>query len=80
MNYQAPLWDDEYTGPRWRYGLQYRPARYASVPDGWLLGSVRPSAEFAHGTIDYPRELTKYEAAAFELTPLGEVPGKETTP
>lgn len=63
-----PIWDDEYTGPRWKYGLSYRPVGYAQVPSGWIIKSNRPHAEFRFGTVDWPRELTDLEREHAELT------------
>ena len=68
-----PLFDDEYTGPRWRYGLTYRPAAGANVPMGFILMSHRQHPEYTYGTIDYPRALTSHEVQAFQLAELGEV-------
>lgn len=69
-----PPFDDTYTGPRWRYGLVYRPlvAGTANVPRGWILHSDRPHPQLRHGTVDFPRELTPEEVARYELLPLGE--------
>jgi hypothetical protein len=67
----APLlFSDEYDGPRWTYGLTYRPLSTATVPKGWLIDFAKPvpNAGFAFGTVDYPRELTPEEVRAFELT------------
>ena len=65
-----PIWDDEHTGDRWRYGLSHRPVGYGTVPDGWILQSDGPHPDFAFGTIDYLRELTAQEVEGYELTPL----------
>lgn len=67
------IYDDEYDGPRWRYGLTYRPPSGSSLPSGWIIWSDRKSSKFAHGTIEYPRELTPQEIAAYELVDLGKV-------
>jgi hypothetical protein len=63
-------WSDEYTGPRWTYGLTYRGLGTATVPEGWLIDATRsvPGNGYAFGTVDYPRELTDTELKAFELT------------
>ena len=66
----AQLFDDTYTGPRWTYGLKFRPLRYANVPDGWIIFSDRPCTGFGHGCVDYPRELTADEVDSFQLTRL----------
>lgn len=62
------VFNDSYVGPRWTYGLTYRPAGYASVPNGWVLGSVRPHEDFRHGIIDYPFELPDKDVNSYELT------------
>lgn len=64
--------DDTYDGPRWTYGLSYRPLAYASVPAGWIIGSNRPHPAYHFGTVQYPRELTAAELDAFELQPVSE--------
>mgnify|MGYP001561317159 CR=1 FL=1 len=65
-----PLYDDEYTGPRWRYGITYRPVDLSGVPPGFIVGSHRPDQRFPRfGTIAYPRELSAREIKQFELTP-----------
>jgi hypothetical protein len=61
------LFDEDYKGPRWTYGLTYRPATGRNIPDGFIIWSNRPHPKYAHGTIDYPRELTQHEVDAFEL-------------
>jgi len=62
-----PLWSDEYTGPRWTYGLTYRPLGVATVPRGFILGSQRTHPLYPFGTIDYPRELTHQEITGYQL-------------
>lgn len=61
------LFDDTYQGKRWTYGLRYRPAGYANIPDGWIISSDKPRTDYPHGSIDYPRELTAEEVEAFQL-------------
>lgn len=68
----ALTFDDTYTGPRWTYGLHYRPAGYGSVPPGRIIGADRAHPRYRHGTIAYPRELTEREVAAFELEPVAD--------
>lgn len=65
------LYSDTYQGPRWVYGLRHRPLNASTVPPGWIVWSDRDHAAFAHGTVDYPRQLTVDEVAGFELVPLG---------
>ena len=69
----ALVMDSTYDGPRWRYGLSYRPVGYAQVPDGWIIQSDRKDPKFNHGTIDYPFELSANDVRQFELTPVGKV-------
>lgn len=62
------LFDDEYTGPRFTYGMIFRPASIGTVPDGRIVDSNKSSPDFpVFGTIDYPRELTEDELYRFEL-------------
>lgn len=68
------IFSDEYTGPRYRYGLTYRPIAVGAVPAGWIIGSQRPHARFRYGTIDYPQQLPEGQAQSYELT-LVEVEG-----
>jgi hypothetical protein len=63
-------YDDTYTGPRWVYGLSYRPLSSSNVPRDWILFSDRPHPNFRHGTVQYARQLTSGEIAAFQLTPF----------
>jgi len=69
------VWDAEYKGPRWRYGLTYRPAGFAQVPDGRIGGADHPDSRFRHGTIDYPFEVDAKSVYRFELTLVAELPG-----
>lgn len=60
----------------WRYGLQYRPADFASVPKGFLrveeaTGDARSHAR--HGIVIYGRPLTAEEIKSFELIPHSDV-------
>lgn len=64
------LFDDKYTGTRYRYGLTYRPPAYANIPAGWIVFSNRTDPKFKFGTIDYPRQLTEHEIESYELTPV----------
>jgi hypothetical protein len=69
------LYDDTYRGPRYTYGLRYRPLGYAQVPPGWIIRSDRPHPEYPHGTVDYPRPLSPEEARGYELTLVAETAG-----
>lgn len=76
------LYDDSYQGPRWRYGLQYRPiTSYLGCRDlatderiPWILFSGRPSADprcRTFGTFDCAMELSPFTCEQFSLVPLG---------
>lgn len=66
------IFDDEYRGPRYRYGLIARPPSIGAVPPGYIIGSERKSTDFRFGTIDYPRRLTDEEVYRYELVFVGE--------
>lgn len=62
------LWDNEYTGPRWRYGITLRPVNAYTIPHGFILQSGRLHPDYrSFGTIDYPRELDVDECARHDL-------------
>ena len=62
MNNHTPIFDDRYNGPRWTYGLRYRPIDAASIPQDYILWSDRAHPHYSQfGTIDYPRELSPDE-------------------
>jgi len=65
---ERPMWSDEYSGPRWTYGLTYRPVGYATVPKGFLLGSSKEHPDFRFGTIDYPFQIDAVTAHQMDLT------------
>ena len=67
------LYDDTYTGRRWRYGLVYRPLTAASAPKGWIIFSLKKSQQYPYGTVDFPRPLTEDEVTGYQLEPEGEV-------
>lgn len=64
------IYDHEYKGIRYVYGLSYRPAAFANLPDGRIIGADRADARFRFGTVAYPRQLTEREVAGYELTPV----------
>lgn len=66
------LYDDEFTGPRYRYGLHSRPLSPGAVPKGFIVHSDRPHPDFRHGTLDYPVKLPDDRADNFELVFIGE--------
>lgn len=63
----AMLYNDTYTGPRWRYGLIFRPMAGCHVPKGWIVWSDKKDPAYRWGTVDYPFELPADQVAAFEL-------------
>ena len=74
---QDRLFSADYTGPRWTYGMRNRPLDIGTAPKGFIIGSDGPAVGRArHGTIQYPRELTKDEIYDFELEAMGSSGGK----
>jgi hypothetical protein len=69
--------NDTYAGPRWRYGLQYRPLLLGgATPEDFIVFSDRASADprcRLYGTVDFPRELTAQEVTSYQLVPFGQV-------
>lgn len=62
------IYHNEYTGPRWTYGLRYRPMQIGAQPTGYIIGSGGPAVGRARfGTIQYPRQLTAQKLTDFEL-------------
>ena len=70
------FFDDEYEGPRWRYGMTFRPLMIGAQPRDFIIQSDRKHPNFRHGTVDYPRLLTDKEIYDFELTLVETVEGK----
>ena len=69
MDYPAHVYDEDYTGTRWQYGLRNRPPGGGAVPRGFIIGSHRnENGWFRHGTLDYPFALTEAQAEGYELT------------
>lgn len=78
MKQEARVFDDTYTGPRWRYGLALRPISAhgpGSTIDDFIIYSHRPSTDprCPHGEVDYPREIPEEIARRLNLVPLGRV-------
>lgn len=67
------VYDDTYTGPRWRYALINRPMAGCHVPKGWIIWSDKKHPDYNFGTVEYPFELPADQVAAFELKYLGPV-------
>lgn len=62
------IFDNEYTGPRWTYGLTYRPISIGAIPKGWIIDSQKDHPDFpTFGVVDYPRQLTEKEVCSYEL-------------
>lgn len=68
----SPAFDEEYQGKRWRYGLQFRPAGFATVPKGYIIGSERTHQRFTHGTLDYPFQLRDEEVQSYQLVEVSQ--------
>lgn len=65
---QELFFNDTYTGPRFTYGLTYRPVDAGQIPDGWIIWSDKPHKSYpSFGTIDYPFELSKSQIKSFGL-------------
>jgi hypothetical protein len=69
----AQIFSDDYTGPRYTYGLRNRPLDMGTAPKGYIIGSDGPAVGRARwGTIQYPRQLTPDEIYNFELEVMEE--------
>ena len=74
------VFDADYTGPRWTYGMRNRPVGLGAAPKGYIIGSGGPAQGRArNGTIQYPRELTGDELYQFEME-LMEAPDPAPSP
>lgn len=61
-------WTHDYKGPRWTYGLRYRPMQIGAQPRDWIISSDGPVTErYRFGTIQYPRQLTEEELRVYEM-------------
>jgi hypothetical protein len=73
------VFDDLYTGPRWRYGLpSHHAVHYLGSPAGpWILYSERRSEDprFPFGTVDFPHELPEDLARQLDLVLIATVKG-----
>ena len=63
------IFDDEYEGPRFTYGVTLRPVTRFNIPDGWIIGSDRPNPSYRFGTIDYPYQLSPDKISHYDLIP-----------
>lgn len=62
------IFDEDYKGKRYTYGLQYRPLGISCQPDGFIIGSDRENKNFNFGTIDYPFELSEDQLYSYDLS------------
>jgi hypothetical protein len=71
------LFDNEYTGPRWRYGLSAHHLVYyvETSANDWIIYSERRSDDptLPFWTVDYPRELPEEDLQQLQLVPLGKM-------
>jgi hypothetical protein len=65
------VFTEDYTGPRFTYGLKYRPMQIGAQPKGFIIGSQADSPDFRFGTVQYPRKLTAEEMVDFEMVQVG---------
>lgn len=64
--------NDEYEGPRHRYGFHSRPVGMFHQPDGWIVGSQLPNSQYRlFGTLDYPFRLTDDQMRDYGLKYVG---------
>lgn len=66
----APVFSDEYSGERFKYGFRNRPYDFSTCPKGsilltWNFNDKENGSR--HGTIEYPFQLTKEEVSNYEL-------------
>lgn len=64
------IYDKTYEGPRYTYGLQFRPVMLGAQPKGYIADSERPHKDYHYGTVQYPRELYDWELVDFEMERL----------
>lgn len=61
------IYDKTYEGPRYTYGLQYRPLMVGAQPKGYIADSERDHPDYRYGTVQYPRKLYMTELLNFEM-------------
>ena len=61
------VYNEDYTGKRYTYGLVYRPLQIGAQPKGYIIGSLKDSPDYRFGTIQYPRPLTNDELKSYEM-------------
>lgn len=64
------IYDKTYEGPRYTYGLQFRPMMLGAQPKGAIADSERSHKDYRYGTVQYPRELNEPELYSFEMERL----------
>lgn len=64
------IFDNDYTGPRYRYASLLRPCSFANIPDGCIILSQRKHSKYLHGTVDYPAPLTDAQVDRFDMVLL----------
>ena len=64
------IYDKTYDGPRYTYGLEFRPMMIGAQPKGAIADSERSHPDYRYGTVQYPRELYDYELLDFEMERL----------
>lgn len=69
------VYSDEYTGPRFLYGLQRRPFGIGAQPKGFINGSLDEDDGdgYRFGTIEYPFKLELQTVLQYELYYVGEL-------
>lgn len=73
------IYHEDYTGPRWTYGLTLRPAARFNIPDGFIIGSQQTHPSFkSFGTIDYTEQLTPEQVSHYDMV-LVSKPTEENT-
>ena len=40
------IFDDEYTDPRWTYGVTIRPVARFNIPEGWIVDSQKENKKY----------------------------------
>lgn len=62
------IYHEDYTGPRYTYGLTIRPVARFNIPDGWIIGSQGKHEKYPrYGTIDYPFALTEEQTFHYDM-------------
>ena len=61
------IFDDEYTGPRWTYGVTLRPAIRFAIPEHYICDSQREHPNFKYGTVDYPEPLSRWQLDHYDM-------------